>query len=196
MDTYLSENTSEIPVEPESLGPPPELIPVRRSERTTHEDNLYRAPEGYVNPRYSNRVFKLKESIYGLKQALRQWNKRFDEEIKKFRIYLQNHDEAVCIIRNAMGVMMHKADVRLLKLGPVDIQQNQKAHRVAVKHIQNVLVIPSLQCDKDDYKVSDGYSLSIEDSNWKARSRQLLRCLPTSENIRRHQKDALEAVRI
>ncbi|GJV41454.1 retrotransposon protein, putative, ty1-copia subclass [Tanacetum coccineum] len=39
MDTLLSENTSEIPVEPESLGPPPELIPVRRSERTTRAPN-------------------------------------------------------------------------------------------------------------------------------------------------------------
>nr|GFC00845.1 hypothetical protein [Tanacetum cinerariifolium] len=35
MDTLPSENTSKIPVEPESLGPPSELIPVRRSERTT-----------------------------------------------------------------------------------------------------------------------------------------------------------------
>ncbi|GJU55707.1 retrotransposon protein, putative, ty1-copia subclass, partial [Tanacetum coccineum] len=39
MDTLPSENTSEIPVEPESLGPPPELIPVRRSERTTRAPN-------------------------------------------------------------------------------------------------------------------------------------------------------------
>ncbi|GJW00870.1 hypothetical protein Tco_1556121 [Tanacetum coccineum] len=31
IDTLPSENTSEIPVEPESLGPPPELIPVRSS---------------------------------------------------------------------------------------------------------------------------------------------------------------------
>nr|GFC58939.1 retrovirus-related Pol polyprotein from transposon TNT 1-94 [Tanacetum cinerariifolium] len=35
MDTLPSENTSKIPVESESLGSPPELIPVRRSERTT-----------------------------------------------------------------------------------------------------------------------------------------------------------------
>ncbi|GJW08634.1 putative RNA-directed DNA polymerase [Tanacetum coccineum] len=34
MDTLPSENTSEILVEPESLGPPPELIPIRRSKRT------------------------------------------------------------------------------------------------------------------------------------------------------------------
>ncbi|GJS40494.1 retrotransposon protein, putative, ty1-copia subclass [Tanacetum coccineum] len=41
-------------------------------------------PEGFVNPKYPNRVCKLKHSIYGLKQASRKWNKRFDDEIKKF----------------------------------------------------------------------------------------------------------------
>nr|GFD11343.1 retrotransposon protein, putative, Ty1-copia subclass [Tanacetum cinerariifolium] len=39
MDTLPSENTSEIPVEPESLGPPSELIPVCRSKRTTRAPN-------------------------------------------------------------------------------------------------------------------------------------------------------------
>nr|GEX93901.1 hypothetical protein [Tanacetum cinerariifolium] len=38
-DTLPSENTSEILVESESLGSPPELIPVRRSERTTRAPN-------------------------------------------------------------------------------------------------------------------------------------------------------------
>nr|GEW43537.1 hypothetical protein [Tanacetum cinerariifolium] len=39
MDTLPFENTSEILVESESLGSPPELIPVRRSERTTRAPN-------------------------------------------------------------------------------------------------------------------------------------------------------------
>nr|GFA65987.1 zinc finger, CCHC-type [Tanacetum cinerariifolium] len=39
MDTLPSENTSKIPVGSKSLGSPPELIPVRRSERTTRAPN-------------------------------------------------------------------------------------------------------------------------------------------------------------
>ncbi|GJX80511.1 retrotransposon protein, putative, ty1-copia subclass [Tanacetum coccineum] len=193
MDTLPSENTSEIPVEPESLGPPPELIPVRDlgepanykaamldpdkviwqvgasgySKKTDmdgqvhtykarlvakghtqtygidyeetfspvadirairiliaiaayydyeiwqmdvktaflngrlDEDIYMEQPEGYVNPRYPNRVCKLQRSIYGLKQASRQWNKRFDEEIKKFG-FTQNRDEP-CVYRKASG---------------------------------------------------------------------------------------------
>ncbi|GKC17259.1 retrotransposon protein, putative, ty1-copia subclass [Tanacetum coccineum] len=203
MDTLPSENTSEIPVEPESLGSPSELIPVRRSERTkrapnrlclnmeveddevgdlgepanyktamldpdkviwqgamdeemksmkvnkvwividrtskakelgvsdlqeetdmdgesTHykarqiwqmdvktaflngrldEDIYMEQPEGYVDPNYPNGVCKLQRAIYGLKQASRQWNKRFDEEIKKFG-FIQNRDEP-CVYRKA-----------------------------------------------------------------------------------------------
>ncbi|GKD51696.1 retrotransposon protein, putative, ty1-copia subclass, partial [Tanacetum coccineum] len=40
-------------------------------------------PEGFVNPKHPRRVCKLQRSIYGLKQASKSWNKRFNEEIKK-----------------------------------------------------------------------------------------------------------------
>nr|GFB95222.1 retrovirus-related Pol polyprotein from transposon TNT 1-94 [Tanacetum cinerariifolium] len=39
------------------------------------EEVYMEQPEGFVNPKYLNRVCKLKRSIYGLEQALRQWNK-------------------------------------------------------------------------------------------------------------------------
>nr|GFB20192.1 hypothetical protein [Tanacetum cinerariifolium] len=58
-------------------------------------------PEGFVNPKYPNRVCKLKRSIYGLKQASRQWNKRFDDEIKKFG-FTQNRNEP-CVYLKASG---------------------------------------------------------------------------------------------
>ena len=38
-------------------------------------------PEGFVDPKGSNKVCKLQRSIYGLVQASRSWNIRFDELI-------------------------------------------------------------------------------------------------------------------
>nr|GEW72405.1 retrovirus-related Pol polyprotein from transposon TNT 1-94 [Tanacetum cinerariifolium] len=40
-----------------------------------NEEVYMEQPEGFVNPKYPNRVCKLKRSIYGLNQASRQWNK-------------------------------------------------------------------------------------------------------------------------
>nr|GEZ76791.1 hypothetical protein [Tanacetum cinerariifolium] len=57
-----------------------------------NEEVYMEQPEGFVNTKYPNRICKLKRSIYGLKQASRQWNKRFDDEIKKFG-FTQNRDE-------------------------------------------------------------------------------------------------------
>ncbi|GKC22611.1 retrotransposon protein, putative, ty1-copia subclass [Tanacetum coccineum] len=70
------------------------------------EEVYMEQPEGFVNPEYLNRVCKLKRSIYGLKQASRQWNKRFDDEIKKFG-FTQNRDEPCVYSRKAVGVRYH-----------------------------------------------------------------------------------------
>ncbi|GJZ30148.1 zinc finger, CCHC-type containing protein [Tanacetum coccineum] len=65
------------------------------------EEVYMEQPKGFVNPKYPKRVCKLKRSIYGLKQASRQWNKRFDDEIKKFG-FTQNPDEP-CVYLKASG---------------------------------------------------------------------------------------------
>nr|GEY18648.1 putative retrotransposon protein [Tanacetum cinerariifolium] len=67
-----------------------------------NEEVYMEQPEGFVNPKYPNRVCKLKCSIYGLKQALRQWNKRFDDEIKKFG-FTQNRDDPCVYIKASVG---------------------------------------------------------------------------------------------
>ena len=41
-------------------------------------------PEGFVNPKGTNKVYKLQRSIYGLVQAYRSWNICFDELIKAY----------------------------------------------------------------------------------------------------------------
>ncbi|GJZ46684.1 retrotransposon protein, putative, ty1-copia subclass [Tanacetum coccineum] len=65
------------------------------------EDIYMVQPEGFVDPNHPRKVCKLKRSIYGLKQASRSWNKRFDEEIKRFG-FAQNLDEP-CVYQKASG---------------------------------------------------------------------------------------------
>ncbi|GKA41760.1 retrotransposon protein, putative, ty1-copia subclass [Tanacetum coccineum] len=57
-----------------------------------NEDIYMVQPEGFVDPKHPRKVCKLQRSIYGLKQASRSWNKRFDEKIKKFG-FAQNLDD-------------------------------------------------------------------------------------------------------
>ncbi|GKB39869.1 retrotransposon protein, putative, ty1-copia subclass [Tanacetum coccineum] len=75
-------------------------------------------PKGFVNPRFPNRVCKLKRSIYGLKQASRQWNKRFDDEIKKF-CFTQNRDEPCVYLKasrsNVTFLILYVDDILIMR---------------------------------------------------------------------------------
>ena len=56
------------------------------------EEELYMMqPEGFVDPKDAGKVCKLQRSIYGLKQASRSWNLRFDKVIKEFG-FVQNEE--------------------------------------------------------------------------------------------------------
>jgi hypothetical protein len=58
-------------------------------------------PEGFVDPKGANKVCKLQRSIYGLVQASRSWNIRFDEVIKAYG-FIQTFGEA-CIYKKVSG---------------------------------------------------------------------------------------------
>ncbi len=45
------------------------------------EDVYMIQPEGFVDPTSTSKVCKLKRSSYGLRQASRSWNIRFDEVV-------------------------------------------------------------------------------------------------------------------
>ena len=58
-------------------------------------------PEGFVDPKGANKVCKLQRSIYGLVQASRSWNIRFDGVIKAYG-FIQTYGEA-CIYKKVSG---------------------------------------------------------------------------------------------
>src|SRR3954466_15232400 len=66
------------------------------------DEELYMMePEGFVDPKDADKVCKLQRSIYGLKQASRSWNLRFDQVIKSFG-FVPNCYEA-CIYKKVSG---------------------------------------------------------------------------------------------
>ncbi|KAK1558069.1 hypothetical protein QYE76_008359, partial [Lolium multiflorum] len=66
------------------------------------EEELYMVqPKGFIDPKNADKVCKLQRSIYGLKQASRSWNLRFDRVIKDFG-FIRTHGEA-CIYKKVSG---------------------------------------------------------------------------------------------
>ena len=57
------------------------------------EEEVYMMqPEGFVSKNGPDKVCRLLKSIYGLKQASRSWNIRFDEAIRSYD-FVKNEDE-------------------------------------------------------------------------------------------------------
>ncbi|KAK8665472.1 hypothetical protein V6N13_005639 [Hibiscus sabdariffa] len=65
------------------------------------EDVYMTQPEGFVTPKNVGKVCKLQNSIYGLKQASRSWNLRFNDAIKEFG-FIRNEDEP-CVYKKFSG---------------------------------------------------------------------------------------------
>ena len=82
------------------------------------EEDVYMIqPEGFVDPTNAGKICKLQKSIYGLKQASRSWNKRFDEVIKAFG-FIQVVGES-CIYKKVSGssvafLILHVDDILLI----------------------------------------------------------------------------------
>nr|GEW97462.1 hypothetical protein [Tanacetum cinerariifolium]GEW97470.1 hypothetical protein [Tanacetum cinerariifolium] len=114
-------------------------------------------PEGFVNPKYPNHVCKLKRSIYGLKQASRQCNKRFDDEIKKFG-FTQNLDEP-CVYIKASGsyiaILILYVDDILLMGNNISMLQDVKSYlrrSFAMKDLGEAVYILRIKIYRDRSK--------------------------------------------
>src|SRR5664279_5345177 len=65
------------------------------------EDVYMIQPEGFVDPDNADKVCKLNRSIYGLKQASRTWNIRFDEAVTSFGF--TKYEEEPCLYKKFSG---------------------------------------------------------------------------------------------
>ena len=60
------------------------------------EEEIYMdQPEGFVEPGQESKVCKLTKSLYGLKQALKQWHEKFDSCMIKNGYKSNEHDKCI-----------------------------------------------------------------------------------------------------
>ena len=95
--------------------------------RNLSEEVYMMQPERFTS-KNSNQICKLQRSIYGLKQASRSWNIRFDETIKEFG-FSQNVDEP-CVYKkiseSAIIFLVLYIDDKLIIRNDVSVLQSDK----------------------------------------------------------------------
>lgn len=93
-----------------------------------HEDVYMTQPEGFISKGQEHLVCKLKKSIYGLKQASRQWYLKFDEVMKKNDFIRNQVDQCIYLKmsgRNFIILVLYVDDI-LLASNNVDLLHETK----------------------------------------------------------------------
>ncbi|GJY71993.1 retrotransposon protein, putative, ty1-copia subclass [Tanacetum coccineum] len=129
------------------------------------EDIYMVQPKGFVDPKHPRKVCKLQRSIYGLKQASRSWNKRFDEEIKRFG-FTQNLDEP-CVYQKASGsnvtfLILYVDDIIIMgnHIPSLQIVKDYLGKYFAMKDLKEAAFILGIKIYRDRSKRLIGLSQS------------------------------------
>ena len=111
-------------------------------------------PEGFIAEGQEQKVCKLLRSIYGLKQASRSWNLRFDETIKTYG-FEQNVDEP-CVYKyikekKVVFLVLYVDDILLIG-NDVEILSNIKkwlAEQFQMKDLREASYVLGIQIIRD-----------------------------------------------
>ena len=111
-------------------------------------------PDGYIKEGQEQKVCKLLKSIYGLKQASRSWNLRFDETIKTYS-FEKNPDEPCVykLIKDQIVVflVLYVDDILLIgnNVAKLSDVKNWLAEQFQMKDLGNASYVLGIQILRD-----------------------------------------------
>ena len=119
------------------------------------EEEIYMSqPDGFIKEGQEQKVCKLLKSIYGLKQASRSWNLRFDETIKTYG-FEQNVDEP-CVYKlineqTVVFLVLYVDDILLIGNNVVKLSEvkNWLAEQFQMKDLGNASYVLGIQILRD-----------------------------------------------
>jgi hypothetical protein len=113
-----------------------------------------------------NKVFKLQRSIYGLKQASRSWNIRFNNTIEKFNFV--KCEEELCVYKNISGssiifLVLYVDDILLFGNDIPSMQSTNVwlSEQFSMKDLGEAAYILGIKIDRDRSKRLLGLSQSM-----------------------------------
>ena len=129
------------------------------------EDVYMTQPVGFEDSNNAGKVCKLQRSIYGLKQASRSWNKRFDEEVKKLN-FVKCEQES-CIYKSFSGsvvvfLVLYVDDILLIGNGIPELNavKNSLKNVFSMKDLGEATYILGIKIYRDRPKRLLGLSQS------------------------------------
>ena len=122
-------------------------------------------PEGFVSKNCPNKVCMLLRSIYGLKQASRSWNIRFDEAIRSYD-FVKNEDEP-CVYRKVSGsaitfLVLYVDDILIIgnDIGMLSTVKTLLSRHFSIKDLGEASYILGIRIYRDRSKRMLGLSQS------------------------------------
>ena len=116
-------------------------------------------PEGFITPGQEQKVCKLQRSIYGLKQASRSWNIRFDDAVKTYG-FEQNIDEP-CVYKRIIKdkvvfIILYVDDILLIgnNKGTLTEVKEWLANQFQMKDLGEASYVLGIQIIRDRSKKS------------------------------------------
>ena len=119
------------------------------------EEEIYMSqPDGFIKEGQEQKVCKLLKSIYGLKQASRSWNIKFDETIKSYGFH-QSVDEA-CVYKlikeqSVVFLVLYVDDILLMgnNVKLLEDVKNWLAEQFQMKDLGNASYVLGIQIIRD-----------------------------------------------
>ena len=130
------------------------------------EEIYMKQPEGFISSGSEQKVCKLQRSIYGLKQASRSWNIRFDETIKMFDFH-KNPNEP-CVYKKVSGsavtfVVLYVDDILLIgnDVGMLQSTRTLLSNQFSMKDLGDAFFILEIKIYRDRSRRMIGLSQSM-----------------------------------
>ncbi|GJX47834.1 zinc finger, CCHC-type containing protein [Tanacetum coccineum] len=135
------------------------------------EEVYMKQPEGFVMPGNEHKVCKLVKSLYGLKQAHKQWHQKFNEVVLSSGFHLNQSDKCVYSKFDDSDkgdiICLYFDDMLIFGTDQNQVDKTKKflSSRFSMKDMGEAGVILGIKIETTEKKEDSDYTISLQEKN-------------------------------